>query len=156
MRQYHKLRWTRTLMTNAEKAFSSPSCASKHWMVLFSLDLKWSWGVVQFASWGMFIPKQLSLSHEFHENHHSVTFYFIKNRLQTMLWHHNARVNSHQRWKQTRFRVCFHLWCELTSTMNVTEYKFQGIHDLLRHKVGIAEAGVLEARIAHSAEKLLE
>ena len=40
-----------------------------------------------------------------------------------MLWHHNARVNSHQRWKQTRFRVCFHLWCELTSTMNVTEWK---------------------------------
>ena len=36
--------------------------------------------------------------------------------LQTMLWHHNARVNSHQRWKQKRFRVCFHLWCELTST----------------------------------------
>ena len=34
-----------------------------------------------------------------------------------MLWHHKARVNSHQRWKQTRFRVCFHLWCELTSTM---------------------------------------
>ena len=43
-------------------------------------------------------------------------------RLQTMLWHNNARVNSHQRWKQTRFRVCFHLWCELTSTMNVTEW----------------------------------
>ena len=35
-------------------------------------------------------------------------------RVQTMLWHHSARVNSHQRWKQTRFRVCFHLWCELT------------------------------------------
>ena len=34
-----------------------------------------------------------------------------------MLWHHNARVNSHQRWKQTRFRICFHLWCESTSTM---------------------------------------
>ena len=31
-----------------------------------------------------------------------------------MLWHHNARVNSHQRWKQTRLRVCFHLWCKLT------------------------------------------
>ena len=31
-----------------------------------------------------------------------------------MLWHHCARVNSHQRWKQTWFRVCFHLWCELT------------------------------------------
>ena len=40
-----------------------------------------------------------------------------------MLWHHNARVNSHQRWKQTRFRVCFHLWCELTSTVNVTEWQ---------------------------------
>ena len=38
-----------------------------------------------------------------------------------MLWHHNATVNSHQRWKQTWFRVCFHLWCELISTMNVTE-----------------------------------
>ena len=39
---------------------------------------------------------------------------FHEKRLQTMLWHHNVRVNSHQRWKQTRFRVCFHLWCELT------------------------------------------
>ena len=29
-----------------------------------------------------------------------------------MLWYHNARVNSHQRWKQMRFHVCFHLWCE--------------------------------------------
>ena len=35
----------------------------------------------------------------------------------------NARVNSHQRWKQTRFRVCFHLWCELTTTMSVTEWQ---------------------------------
>ena len=40
-----------------------------------------------------------------------------------MLWYHNARVNSHQRWKQTRFRVCFHLWCELTRTTNVTEWQ---------------------------------
>ena len=32
-------------------------------------------------------------------------------------------VNSHQRWKQTRNRVCFHLWCELTTTMNVTEWQ---------------------------------
>ena len=39
---------------------------------------------------------------------------FHEKRLQTMLWHHNARVNSHQRWKQTRNRVCFHLWCVLT------------------------------------------
>ena len=36
---------------------------------------------------------------------------------------HNARVNSHQRWKQMRFRVCFHLWCELTSTRNVTDWQ---------------------------------
>ena len=48
---------------------------------------------------------------------------FHAKRLQTMLWHLNARVNSHQKWKQTRFRVCFHLWCELTSTMNVTEWQ---------------------------------
>ena len=48
---------------------------------------------------------------------------FHEKRLQTMLWHYNARVNSHQRWKQTRFRVCFHLWCELTSTVNVTEWQ---------------------------------
>ena len=34
---------------------------------------------------------------------------FHEKRAQTMLWHHNARVNSHQRWNQTRFRVCFHL-----------------------------------------------
>ena len=34
-----------------------------------------------------------------------------------------ARVNSHHRWKQTRFRVCFHLWCELTTTMNITEWQ---------------------------------
>ena len=39
------------------------------------------------------------------------------------MWHHNARVNSHQRWKQMRNRVCFHLWCELTSTMNVMEWQ---------------------------------
>ena len=49
---------------------------------------------------------------------------FQEKRLQTMLWHHNARVNSHQRWKQMRLRICFHLWCELTSTMNVTEWQF--------------------------------
>ena len=42
-------------------------------------------------------------------------------RLQTMLWHHNTRVNSHQRWKQMQFRVCFHLWCEQATTMNVTK-----------------------------------
>ena len=48
---------------------------------------------------------------------------FHEKRLQTMLLHHNARVNSHQRWKQMRFLVSFHLWCELTSTMNVMEWQ---------------------------------
>ena len=49
---------------------------------------------------------------------------FHEKRLQTMLWHHNAWVNSHQRWKQTRFRVCFHLWCELTIFgVNVREWQ---------------------------------
>ena len=44
-----------------------------------------------------------------------ILLHFISwKRHQTMLWHHNARVNSHQRWKQTRFRICFHLSCELT------------------------------------------
>ena len=38
--------------------------------------------------------------HEFHESCHSFTFIVL--------------VNSHQRWKQTRNRVCFHHWCELT------------------------------------------
>ena len=57
----------------------------------------------------------------------------MKKRLQTILWHHNARVNSHQRWKQTRFRVCFHLWCELTSTMNVTEWQVSRNSCLVSH-----------------------
>ena len=54
-----------------------------------------------------------------------IPLHFIswKKRLQMMLWHHNARVNSHQRWKQTRFCICFHLCCELTNTMNVTEWQ---------------------------------
>ena len=38
--------------------------------------------------------------HEFHESCYSVTLIVL--------------VISHQRWKQTRNRVCFHLWCELT------------------------------------------
>ena len=48
-------------------------------------------------------------THEFHETCHPVTFIVL--------------VNSRQRWKQMRNRVCFHLWCELTSTMNVTEWQ---------------------------------
>ena len=30
---------------------------------------------------------------------------FHEKRLQTMLWHHNVRVNSHERWKQTHLMV---------------------------------------------------
>ena len=44
--------------------------------------------------------------HEFHEVCNSVSFYFMITRLQTMLWHHNTRVNSHQRWKQMLFCIC--------------------------------------------------
>ena len=40
-----------------------------------------------------------------------------------MLWHHNTRVNSLQKWKQMCFRVCFHLLCELTSTTKVMEWQ---------------------------------
>ena len=61
--------------------------------------------------------------HEFHETCHSVTFYIMIKRLQTMLWHQQRQSHSHQRRKQTWFCVCFHLWCELTSTMNVTEWQ---------------------------------
>ena len=66
------------------------------------------WNIV--ISW---IPRNLSFRY--------ILFHEI--RLQTMLWHHDARVNSHRRWKQTRFRVCFHLWCELTSATNVTDWQ---------------------------------
>ena len=53
--------------------------------------------------------KNSTIYHEFHETYHSVTLIVL--------------VNSHQRWKQTRNRVCFHLWCELTSTINVTKWQ---------------------------------
>ena len=43
--------------------------------------------------------------------------YFAKKLLRRL-----TRVNSHQRWKQTRFRVCLHLWCELTNTMSAIGY----------------------------------
>ena len=38
-----------------------------------------------------------------------------------IIWCAIEEINL-QRWKQTRFRVCFHLWCELTSTIYVTEW----------------------------------
>ena len=83
----------------------TPLSTQTHYLCIMHMEQRYrmlyKWQIV-FKKW---IPWNLS----FHEK-----------RLQTMLWHTNARVNSHQRWKQTRFRVCFHLWCELTSTMYVT------------------------------------
>ena len=57
---------------------------------------------VLYYSAGTTVPQVMTISiiHEFHETCHSVTFIVV--------------VNSHQRWKQTRNRICFHLWCELT------------------------------------------
>ena len=82
--------------------------------------LSWAWGetfpqegFLLFA-WGNLTDGLWHAGREFHETSHSVTFYFMTKRLPMMLWYLNARVNSHQRWKQTRFRVCFHLWCKLT------------------------------------------
>ena len=58
----------------------------------------------------------------------SVSFYkgggFMNSMKLVIPWHFNS-------WKKTpidavtpqRFRVCFHLWCELTTTMNVTEWQ---------------------------------
>ena len=84
---------------------------------------------------------------------------FHEKRLQMMLWHHNTRVNSHQRWRQTRFRVCFHLWCELTDTMNVTEWQVSW-----NSFVAIcwwffqseANLKTLEREVAHCKEQCLE
>ena len=50
-----------------------------------------------------------TLLHEFHETCHSVTLSLL--------------VNSHQRREQTQNCICFHLWCELTSKINVTEWQ---------------------------------
>ena len=54
-------------------------------------------------------------------------FYWLKVNMNSMKLviplHWLYWVNSNQRWKQTRFSVCFHPWCELTSTMNVTEWQ---------------------------------
>ena len=61
--------------------------------------------ILQNSRWQLFFPcsnqaKRTGTIHEFHETCQSVIFIVL--------------VNSHQRWKQTRNRVCFHLWCELT------------------------------------------
>ena len=52
---------------------------------------------------GLITSFEATRSHESHETCHSAIFIVL--------------VNSHQRWKQTRNRVCFHLWCELTMAL---------------------------------------
>ena len=46
----------------------------------------------------------------FSESCHAVFMNSMKRHSVTFI----VLVNPHQRWKQTRNRVCFHLWCELT------------------------------------------
>ena len=69
-------------------------------IAIFVAEIRGLEGFLNFQKW---------FRHEFHETCHSVTFIVL--------------VNSHQRWKKTRNRVCFHLWCELTTTMNITEWQ---------------------------------
>ena len=94
---YNMFLWNyeiRDCLTRSRDKFYVPTSSQK------------SLGIVGPRLWnniGESIDHLLSLHtsyHEFHETCHSVTFIVL--------------VNSHQRWKQTRNRVCFHLWCELT------------------------------------------
>ena len=41
-------------------------------------------------------------------------------------------VNSHQRWKQTRNRVCFHLWCDYRVSTAFQRSKYRNIGILYR------------------------
>ena len=89
---------------------------------------------ILFINWRHFCGTNVQRSRQINRKHFAWNpwnfsfryIFFHEKILKTMLWHYNARVNSHQRWKQTRFRVWFHLWCELTSTMNVTEWQVSG------------------------------
>ena len=60
-------------------------------------------------------------NHQVAKSREILMFVCLQKRDQTMMWHHDARVNLHQGWKQTRIRVCFHLWGELTSTMSTID-----------------------------------
>ena len=63
--------------------------------------------------------------HEFHETCHSVTFYFMKKAPNDVVTPQRQSQFTPKMKANVvpRFRVCFHLWCELTSTMNVTEWQ---------------------------------
>ena len=76
-----------------------------HWFLLAIFAILYGLAQVNFTSFS----SENDTLHEFHETCHYVTFI--------------VEVNSHQRWKQTRFHICFHLRCELTTTMNVTVWQ---------------------------------
>ena len=97
-------------VVNSHRAMATPTITNG---IRISVDYHWRLSLIMKCGRYTQIPWNLSF--------HYILYH--ETRLQTMLRHHNARVNSHQRWKQTRFRVCIHLWCELNSTMNVTEWQ---------------------------------
>ena len=99
--QYVWLAMAHRLLTAAQgwglRVWMSQTCQI---LIRNSLNHQFYWGsmlesLATRQKLGPFMPY-----HEFHETCRSVTFIVV--------------VNSHQRWKQTRNRVCFHLWCELT------------------------------------------
>ena len=65
--------------------------------------------------------------HEFHETCHSLTFYFMKKDSKrccdtTMPESIHTKDES-----KLQFSACFRLWCELTTTINVTEWQVSWI-----------------------------
>ena len=69
--------------------FGHQDCTSRSPAVFFPPKVS----SLEHSSW---IPRNLSFRY--------ILFHEI--RLQRMLWHHNARVNLHQRWKQMQFHLC--------------------------------------------------
>ena len=123
----HKERWSTKRRTRVSSVFPlaistrmSLPCRSRHMCLLWASSL---------AAWISKEPGSAGTPHGNWANSiSSVQRYKApisckQSTSSTMAKNPYARVNSHQRWKQTRFRVCFHLWCELTSTMNVTEWQ---------------------------------
>ena len=63
-------------------------------------------------------------SHELHENCHSVTFYFMKKKDSRRCCDITMPESIHTKDEsKLRFSASFHLWCELTTTINVTEWQ---------------------------------
>ena len=64
-------------------------------------------------------------------------------------------VNWQQRWKQTRFRVCFHLWCQLTSTIWVQSVPALIIFGKI-HFLSIFDFGEAKTTLTEWKEKYLK